>query len=164
MSPLLQIVSLCLTLCACAQTQKTESHAPILELSMARPNGQRVELAMLTGRPRLLFLFATYDQPSQFAIVPVTRLAESEPRVQVIGVALQPDAKTFIGLFKEALSVPFEIFYDPDNQVLRKQTALGALRGVPALVVLDADGHIRAVHYGPLEYSALQTLVRESLD
>lgn len=131
---------------------------------MTRSDGQRVELSAMSGRPRLLFLFATYDEASQFALVPITRLAETEKRVQVIGLALQPDAKTFIKLFKEALSLPFDLYCDPDNHVLQKQTALGALLRVPALVALDAEGRIRGVHYGVANQEELQTLVSQSLE
>jgi peroxiredoxin len=157
-----QILGL-LGLCACAGSQTGASSAPILELGLTAQDGRRFELSASTGKPRLLFLFATYDEASQFAIVPLMRLAETQQRVQIIGLALQPDAKTFIKLFKEALSVPFQLFYDADNQLLKKQTALGSLRGIPAIVALDVQDRIRAVHYGAASQEQLEQLI-ELLD
>lgn len=146
-------------LSACAGTQTAPQRAPTLELSLTRTDGQRSELSAWRGHRVLLFLFATYDEASQYEFVPLEQLMASERELQVLGVALQPEAATFLRLFKRALVVPFELFYDADNQLLQKQTALGALRGIPAFVALDAEGRIRGVHYGVATRDQLQALV-----
>jgi peroxiredoxin len=155
---------LCLGLCACAGTLPSAGATQPLELALTRSDGRRIELSELRGKPTLLLFFATYDQASQFVFAPLTRFAELDSRVQVLGVALQPDAKTFLKLFEESVSVPFALYYDADNQVLHKQTALGALEGVPALVALDANGRIRGTHYGIATSEQLQALAQRSLD
>ncbi|MEY4579875.1 MAG: hypothetical protein RL701_4578 [Pseudomonadota bacterium] len=153
-----------LGLCACAGTLQPKLPTEPLELALTRSDGRRVALSDLRGQPALLLLFATYDEASQFVFAPLTRFAELEPRVQVLGVALQPDAKTFLKLFEESVSLPFALYYDADNQVLHKQTVLGAIDGVPALVALDAAGKIRGVHYGIATSEQLHLLAERALD
>jgi hypothetical protein len=149
-------------LVACAGSQLAPQHAPVLELSLTSADGQRAELSAWQGQRVLLFLFATYDEASQYEFVPLEQLLASERQLQVLGVALQPEAATFLKLFKRAVAVPFELYYDADNRVLHKQTALGALRGVPAFVALDAEGRIRGVHYGLATLEQLQALAAKS--
>jgi len=151
-------------LSACAGSQAGQQRAPLLDLSLTRADGARAELSAWRGRPLLLFLFATYDEASQLEFVPLQQLLERERQLQVVGVALQPEAATFLKLFQRALSVPFELYYDADNQLLHKQTALGALRGVPAFVALDAEGRIRGVHYGVATHEQLRALAASARD
>ena len=150
-----------LSIAACASQPNVASpppHQP-LELSLARADGRRVPLSALDGRPRLLFLFATYDEVSQFALVPLSRFIEQTPDAQVLGVLLQPDARTFIPLFARSLSVPFELYAEPDNQLLHGSTPLGKLAGVPAFVVVDARGVIRDLRYGVLSEAQLAAML-----
>ena len=155
-------IALCALLSACASSPSEIENKPpaqALELSLARPDGRRIQLSELDGAPRLLFLFATYDQTSQFALVPLSRYLEQHPHVQVLGVLLQPDAQTFIPLFAHSLPVPFDLFAEPDNQLLHGSTPLGKLAGVPAFVALDARGVIRDLQYGVISESALEAML-----
>jgi hypothetical protein len=138
------------------------AHAPPFDLSLARANGSRVELASLPG-PKLVFLFATYDEASQFALVPLSSFLESEPRISAIGIALQPDAKTFLDMYKRSLGVTFDLYYDPDNQILQAHSALGPLRSIPAFVALDSEGRIRQLMYGAANPAQLRILADAAL-
>jgi hypothetical protein len=133
-------------------------------MTLARSDGTLVELAALSGKPMLLFLFATYDETSQLALVPLLQFIELERRVAIIGIALQPDAKTFLELYRRALSIPFALYFDPENRLLRGQTALDRVRVVPAFVALDARGHIRAQQYGPATAEQLRALADSALE
>jgi peroxiredoxin len=148
--------------CAASEVQIAASKEP-LDLTLSRANGTTVELAALSGRPTLLFLFATYDTDSQFALGPLVQFLESEPRLQVIGVALQPDAKSFLDMYQSSLGVPFALFYDPGNRLLRGQTALGRVAAVPTFVALDAEGHVRAQHLGVASADQLRELADSAL-
>ena len=140
---------LCAWLSACvSSSQSVERKLERLELTLARPDGTRVELSALTDRPTLLFLFATYDSASQLALVPLLQTIERQRDLRVIAVALQPDAKDFLPMFKRALSIPFELYLDPDHQLMRGDTALGPVNAVPAFVALDAQGRIRQTLVG----------------
>lgn len=147
---------------ACAGTFGPGAHAPLLELELARTDGSRFDLGSLRGKPLLLFLFATYDEASQFDLVPLTRIAESEPDVTVIGVALQPEADKFLRLFKRSLQVPFELFYDPDNALLGGSSALGRLPGIPAVIAIDKEGRVHDSLFGATTVDALKALAKSA--
>jgi peroxiredoxin len=129
-----------------------------LTLSLARADGRTVELSAYGGQPLLLVLFATYDEASQLALVKLTKFLSQHASVQVAGVLMQPDAATFLPLFKDAVSLPFEVYYDPDQRILSGASALGKLNGVPAFVALDATGHIRDIRYGVQSSEELEQL------
>jgi hypothetical protein len=149
----------CVSICACAGSEaQVVAPAPVLELTLGRADGTTCELAALSGKPTLLFLFATYDTASQFALAPLVRFIEKEPRLQVIGVALQPDAKAFLKLYQSSLAVPFALYTDPGNRLLHGDTALGRVGAVPAFVALDAEGHIRAQQVGVASAEQLREL------
>ena len=151
-------------LAGCASGPQPTAATPVLELTLARPDGTPVELARLRQKPMLLFLFATYDTSSQFALAPLSRFLEQESGVQVIGIALQPDAKSFLKLYQHSLDPPFELFYDPGNTLLQGQTALGRVRAVPSFVAVDQEGHIRRQHTGAATADELQALAESALD
>ena len=163
MTRALTIGALCASLAGCvssapAISQKLET----LELTLARADGTRVELAAISGKPTLLFLFATYDEASQLALVPLLRFIEQDPTVSVLGIALQPDAKAFLDMYKRALSIPFELYFDPDNRLLPGATAVGRVPTIPAFVALDSRGQVRAHVYGPATGEQLRALAERA--
>jgi peroxiredoxin len=149
-----------LSACAAAQSG-ARPDATTLSLHLARADGRTIELDAYAGKPLLLFLLATYDQASQVALISLTEFAKQEPSTQIAGVLVQPDAATFLPLFKDSVEVPFELYDDPEQRILHGQSALGKLRGVPAFVLLDAAGHIRDVGYGVLKVEEIKQFVAQ---
>jgi peroxiredoxin len=145
------LTSCLLLACACAPALSVPgAQAGPLELEVASSNGRRFELAGLRGEPLLLFLFATYDQASQFALVPLTRLAEEDKRVKIIGIALQPEAQKFLPMFQQSIDLPFALYFDPDNHLLGGDTVLGKVGSIPVTIAVDAEGRIRDQWFGAL--------------
>lgn len=122
-----------------------------------------MQLSTLRGRPCLLFLFATYDPNSQLALTPLLEAGKREDRVTFVGVAVQPDAEAFLAPFREALDIPFALYFDSSQALLSGKTALGALPGVPAFVALDAEGHVRETFVGVPKVKELQELIESAL-
>lgn len=91
------------------------------------------------------------------------REIEREPRLTVIGVAVQPDAQQFLEPFRETLEIPFPLYIDKQSALLHGNTPLGKIPGIPAFVSVDASGHIRRTHYGVADRDALDTLVESAL-
>lgn len=139
-------------LSACGGAQRSASEAQAeqapLELTLARSDRSLFPLSSLRGTPTLLFLFATYDSASQLALTHLERVLSQTPELRALGIALQPDARVFLDAYRDALSVSFPLAFDPDNAILGRKTALGRIESVPALVLLDAEGHVRGVRYG----------------
>lgn len=157
------VLTLCLcgALGSCATGPGTPppTAAP-LSLDLARADGRTIQLSAYGGQPLLLFLFATYDEASQLALVKLNQFLSQHASVQVAGVLLQPDAETFLPLFKEAVSLPFELYFDRDLKILKGESALGKLNGVPAFVALDASGRLRDMHFGVLSPEQLEEFTK----
>jgi hypothetical protein len=92
--------------------------------------------------------------------VKLTQFLSQHASVQVAGVLMQPDAATFLPLFKEAVSLPFEVYYDQELRILKGESPLGKLGAVPAFVALDAKGHVREIRYGVLSNEQLEDLTK----
>lgn len=154
-------VCLCGVLHGCASgPDVAPPSAAEVKLTLARADGRTIQLSAYAGQPLLLFLFTTYDQASQLALANLTKFLGQHATVQVAGVLLQPDAATFLPLFKGSVSLPFELFYDPEQRILRGESALGKLQGVPAFVALDAQARIRQIRYGVQSADELEQLTR----
>jgi len=151
-------LSLALLLIGCASGPGTPPPAAPLKLALARADGRSIELSAYGGQPLLLFMFATYDEASQLALVKLTQFLSQHGSVQVAGVLMQPDAATFLPLFKEAVALPFEVYYDQDLRILKGESPLGKLNGIPTFVALDATGHVREVRFGVLSTEQLEQL------
>jgi hypothetical protein len=151
---------------ACAlpppRTAPQPTHAPI-ELQLADPSGQPLSLARFAGRPLLIFLFSTSDTGSQLALTHLEHWLSRSHSVDVLGIALQPDAKLFLTPYRDALSVSFPLSYDPHDVMLRGRSDLGRVEAVPALIVLDAQGGERDRRYGVLDEAELQSFVTAAL-
>lgn len=157
---MIRALTSCLLLaCACAPAPDVPgAQAGPLELEVASSNGRRFELASLRGEPVILFLFTTYDPNSQFALVPLTRLAEQDKRVKIIGIALQPEAQKFLPMFQQSLDLPFPLYFDPDNHLLGGDTVLGKVGSIPVTIALDAEGRVRDQLFGAITAAQAERL------
>ena len=136
---------------------------PVLDLKVTNEQGRSLELAELRGRPSVLFLFTTYDATSQLALTPLILASQTEDRVTFIGIAVQPDARLFLGQFKKFLEIPFALYIDDTGALLQGTSALGKVPGVPAYVALDAEGHVRKTFFGVAKKDAIEELVDSAL-
>ncbi|HEX7479736.1 MAG TPA: hypothetical protein VF331_18175 [Polyangiales bacterium] len=136
---------------------------PPIELQLADPRGQPLSLARFAGRPLLIFLFSTSDTGSQLALTHIEHWLLRRHSMDVLGIALQPDAKLFLTPYRDALSVSFPLSYDPQDVILSGHSDLGRVEAVPALIVLDAQGSERGRRYGVLDEAELQSFVAAAL-
>lgn len=119
-------------------------------------NNEPVELSEMRGQFVLLFLFATFDLPSQAALEPLREVAGQHPEMKVIGVALQPNPRDLLQIFATALELDFPLTYDPENRLLQGLTDLGRVDSVPTYVLLDRDGFIAKASTTPMNAGALR--------
>ena len=132
-----------------------------LNMTFVTPEGGYVDLIDLRGRPVLLYLFATFDMHSQAALRPLGRFTRLNPHIHVIGVAVQPRARAFLDAWRQALSPPFPVAYEPDNLVARGLSRLGRLDGVPTFVAIDARGYVQERYTGFINAEQILSLFGE---
>jgi hypothetical protein len=125
-------------------------------LHLRTTDGRLVALEDQRGSGVLIVVLATYDGVSQAAMRPLGRYARHHQDVLVLGVLAQPDAATFAPLFEEAMSSPFAIAWDPDDDVSRGVSDLGPLEAVPSYYRVDAAGRIVDRHVGYLNEGDLE--------
>ena len=157
-------VSVAALLAGCGATTTTTSYGDATADSTPAPfdvplrtaYGEPVELSELHGHTVLLYLFATFDLPSQAALEPLREVAREHPELRVVGIALQPNAGELLPIFGSALEVEFPLAYEPENLLLRGLTDVGQIAGVPTYVLLDSAGFITQKAFGAMSAQALR--------
>lgn len=139
------------------------SDAEPIELEVARSGGGFIYISDLRGAPLVLFVFATFDTDSQATMRPLGQLMQAHPELQVLAIAVQPDARRLVPIFEAALTPPFPVAYDATGEIARGETVLGHV-GVPMLVVLDSDGAPVSSGLGFHSLRALEALVAPALE
>ncbi len=162
---LLAACTLVLVACASKQTPAhVDAALPVpIELQLHTTAGDSLEIATLRGRPVLLFLFATYDALSQAQTEPLHLLQRGHPELQLIGVAAQPKPRQLAAYWVDAIQPGFVVAYDPTDKLPHGESTLGAVPAIPAFIVLDASGMVRARVYGYQTASGLDQLLKLAL-
>lgn len=113
--------------------------------NLQRPNGAEVELAGLRGKPVLLNFWATWCGPCKAEMPELQRLHErAGDRIHVLGVNLDETAKE-IEPFYNDLKLTFPTVIDKGKKVANGYRLLG----VPASIVIDKDGVVQDIRFGP---------------
>lgn len=130
--------------------------APVFESET--PAGEPVSLEALRGRPVVLNFWATWCAPCRVEMPALQRASEryAGEGLTILAVnAMEPAGR--VTEFMDELGLTFPAVLDPDGEILD----LYGVRVFPTTIVVDAEGRIRAEHYGPLtdeqidEYLAL---------
>lgn len=126
----------------------TEAGPQAIDQTLYTASGSVLEVRDFRGAPLFVFFFATWDGVSQASLRPLTRLVATNPDVEVLGIAVQPDARTLLDPYERALSPPFPLTYDPNDLLTSGTSPFGTIDGIPTFVLLNADGIEVARHTG----------------
>ena len=149
-------------LAGCAATKPPPSTPPI-DIALKTATGAITSLAELHGHPTLLLLFATYDATSQLAWGPLLMTREDFPSLQVLGIALEPNAERLLPLYGESLGLTEMLTFEVEPAIVSGQSALGVVEGIPHYVLLDAEGRVLARRTGVTKASELREWLSEHL-
>jgi thiol-disulfide isomerase/thioredoxin len=114
-------------------------------------NGDEIDLLSLRGEPVIINFWASWCEPCQ-AEMPELELLHEETGVKILAVNIGEDVETIAAWVAE-YGLSFDIVLDPNEELY----ALYRLRGQPSTYVLDADGIIRQIFYGPTSADALRS-------
>ena len=111
--------------------------------------GDSVSLSSLQGEVVLLNLWATWCAPCRKETPFLQELFEEhqEDGLHLVGVSLDTGAATEqVERFVEDYGVTYTILHDPENRAMELYRVLG----LPATFLIDRDGVLRWMRYGPV--------------
>lgn len=149
------LVALALGLAACggAGDDGVDAVAPLAPVASA---AEALVLDEVSG-PAIVNVWATWCAPCRAELPALQAVSDSDPAVaRVIGVNVG-DEPAAIEAFLAELGVSFEQYLDPDGELMN---SLGIV-GLPASVIVDADGTVVEVHEGALDEAGFRELVAE---
>ncbi len=120
-------------------------------------DGNVVTLAALRGRPVWVNFWASWCPPCQLE-TPVLRdayAAHVDDGLALVAVSVQEASPEEVQRYAETYDLPYTIGFDGTSQVFHAWRGYG----LPTSYFIDAEGIIRAVHYGPLSMAGAEDLL-----
>jgi cytochrome c-type biogenesis protein len=120
-----------------------------IESPAATLGGDTVTLASLRGQVVLLNIWATWCVPCRTE-TPYLQSVYEEHRDQglrVVGISVDTrDAADDVEMFVEEYGVTYTVLHDPQMRAMD----LYQVRGLPATFLIDREGTLRWIRYGPI--------------
>lgn len=146
------------TIAGCGNGRDTSTVMPHIELTSVVAEGSSASSTVMADEvhgPALINLWATWCGPCRTEMPAFQSVAdESPPGVAIMGVNEGDDA-TAASAFLQDVGVRFGQFLDPDGALIDKLR----IAGLPATIVLNADGDIVSVHSGALDEAGIRALI-----
>jgi peroxiredoxin len=141
----------------------TNAKAPDFTL-MAR-GGKEIGLSQLKGQVVMINFWATWCGPCRQEMPLLEDIYKKYNKMgfTLLGVNVEPDAKTAEAWLAKQAPVTFPILYDTESKV----TTLYNVNSMPSTVIVDRKGNVRMLHRGykpgdENEYlNQIRTLIRE---
>ena len=127
--------------------QKVGTRIDQLAPNFRLPSSDRGDLALsdLRGKPVFLNFWATWCGPCRFEMPEIQALFEEMgDQITILAVDLDESEKE-VNAFKEDLGLTFTTAIDDGQKVFDRYAPFG----LPSTYLIDADGFIRAVKFGP---------------
>jgi thiol-disulfide isomerase/thioredoxin len=120
-------------------------------------DGNPVRLADLRGRPVWVNFWASWCPPCQLE-TPVLRdvyAAHQDDGLALVAVSVQEASPAEVQRYADTYGLDYTIGFDGTSDVFHAWLGYG----LPTSYFIDAEGVIRAVHYGPLSTEAAEALL-----
>jgi peroxiredoxin len=125
------------------------------------PEGGELRLSDLRGQPVLVNFWASWCAPCRQEMPEIVRAYDAaDGGLVVVGVNLQENAGA-VTSFADDYGMTFPIAIDRTGQVGESWRIGGPIEGIPSSYFIDADGVVRARHYGPMSDEDLQSGLSE---
>jgi cytochrome c biogenesis protein CcmG, thiol:disulfide interchange protein DsbE len=106
------------------------------------------------ARPTVVNLWASWCGPCKDEMPAVQRFASANPRVRVVGIAID-DSRDAAQRFAKELGVRFPLGLDENDRV----GAAYGISGLPTTLLLDQRGRLASAWAGPVTQADLERLV-----
>ena len=126
-------------------------------VSLTDLDGEPVSLAALRGHPVWVNFWASWCPPCQQE-TPVLRdlyREHADGGLRMIGVSVQEASPEEVRRYVASYDVPYTVAFDGTSAVFKAWRGFG----LPTHYLLDAEGIVRAVHYGPLSRGGADALL-----
>ncbi len=138
---------------------------PAPDFALWSLDGQTVRLSELRGRVVLINFWATWCGPCRGEMPEIEAVYREFKDQGFVVLAINEEnvsldeARTLARDFRDELDLTFPILLDgPDGQVFRQYR----LYGLPSSLIVDKDGVIRTVRFGPLNRDFLRAKLEEA--
>lgn len=130
---------------------------PGLDFELPKLEGGALRLSELRGKTVLLDFWATWCEPCMFQVPELNALwrEHRSGEVVVLGVAVDVEGAPVVGPWVEEHRVEYPILLGDESLAFDF-----GVTGFPALVVVEPDGRIGAVHLGVASREQLLELIR----
>lgn len=122
---------------------------PAREYAAATLDGETVTLESLRGRVVLLNLWATWCTPCRLETPYLQEIFEEhrDRGFEIVGISMDTgDAADDVAMFVEEFGVTYSILHDPQMRGMELYQVLG----LPATFLIDREGVLRWMRYGPI--------------
>lgn len=125
------------------------------------PDGGELRLSDLRGKPVLVNFWASWCAPCRQEMPDIVGAYDQrDGAFVVIGIDLQENAGAVRG-FADEFGMKFPIVIDRNGQVAESWRIGGPIEGIPSSYFVDADGIVRALHYGPMSAEDIEAGLAE---
>lgn len=146
--------------CAGSAHGPARSRVP-LRLVLPAIDGGQIDLGSYRGRAVVLHAFTTWSMASQADIEQLLDARRAHPdRVEVIGLALDPDGYRLVDPWRRAMRIPYLLALATDA-IRDGRSVLGRIKEVPTTVILGTDGALVERIEGPLAPGQLRELLAD---
>ena len=122
---------------------------PAREYAAANLAGEEVSLEQLRGKVVLLNLWATWCTPCRMETPYLQAMYEEhvDRGFEIVGISMDTgDAADDVRMFVDEYDVTYTILHDPEMRGMELYRVLG----LPATFLIDRDGVLRWMRYGPI--------------
>ena len=122
---------------------------PAREYAAATLEGEQVTLESLQGQVVLLNLWATWCTPCRMETPYLQSVYEEhkDQGFEIVGISMDTgDAADDVEMFVDEFGVTYTILHDPQMRGMELYQVLG----LPATFLIDRDGILRWMRYGPI--------------
>jgi peroxiredoxin len=146
------VLSLAVMLGACGSGERSgppELGAPAREYAATTLAGDSVSLESLRGQVVLLNLWATWCTPCRMETPYLQSIYEEhrDDGFQIVGISMDTrDAADDVAMFVDEFEVTYTILHDPQMRGMELYQVLG----LPATFLIDREGVLRWMRYGPI--------------